>query len=82
MSGNLLLGLTRDGGKGFEVIETERSPLAPRSGLILELAGEGRGEERTMLAAMQRERPAPACRRGISGGSDSLTGASGAPRRC
>jgi hypothetical protein len=28
-----------------------------------------------------RQRPAPACRRGISGGSDSLTGASGAPRR-
>ena len=30
-----LLGLTRDVDKGFEVIETERSPIAPRSGLIL-----------------------------------------------
>ena len=33
----------------------------------------------------QRKREAeaaPACRRGRSGGSDSLTGASGAPRRC
>jgi hypothetical protein len=29
-----------------------------------------------------RQRPLPACRRGSSGGSDSLTGASGAPRRC
>jgi hypothetical protein len=29
-----------------------------------------------------RQRPSPACRRGTSGGSDSLTGASGAPRRC
>jgi hypothetical protein len=28
-----------------------------------------------------RQRPSPACRRGTSGGSDSETGASGAPRR-
>jgi hypothetical protein len=28
-----------------------------------------------------RQRPAPACRRGISGGSDSGAGTSGAPRR-
>ena len=36
MSGNPLLGLTRDGEQGLKVIETERSPVAPRSGLILE----------------------------------------------
>jgi len=29
-----------------------------------------------------RQRPLPACRRELSGGSDSLTGTSGAPRRC
>jgi hypothetical protein len=28
-----------------------------------------------------RQRPSPACRKGTSGGSDSETGASGAPRR-
>ncbi len=51
MSGDPLLGFTRDSEKGFEVIETERRPVAPRSGLILERAGDGRCEERTMLAA-------------------------------
>ena len=35
---------------GFEVIETERSPVMPTSGLILERAGESRREERTPLA--------------------------------
>jgi hypothetical protein len=40
VSGNPLLGVTRDAGKGLKVIETERSPIAPRSGLILERAGE------------------------------------------
>jgi len=29
-----------------------------------------------------RQQPLPACRRGTSSGSDSSTGASGAPRRC
>jgi len=29
VSGNPLLGLTRDAEKGFEVIETERSSVAP-----------------------------------------------------
>jgi hypothetical protein len=42
----------RDGDKGFEVIETERSPIVPRPGLILEWAREGRCEERTILAAI------------------------------
>ena len=50
MSGNPILGVTRDVDKGFEVIETERSPVAPLPGLILEWAGEGRREERTFLA--------------------------------
>jgi hypothetical protein len=35
MSGNPLLGVTRHGDKGFEVIETNRGPIAPRPGLIL-----------------------------------------------
>ncbi len=35
MSGNPLLGLTRDVDKGFEIIETERSPVAPGPRLIL-----------------------------------------------
>jgi hypothetical protein len=50
MSGNPLLGITRDGHHGFEVIETERSAIAPFTGLVLELAREGRREERTFLA--------------------------------
>ena len=35
VSGQPLLGLTRDGEKGLKVIQTERGPIAPRSGLIL-----------------------------------------------
>ena len=35
MSGNPLLRLTRDRDKGFKVIETERSAIAPPPGLIL-----------------------------------------------
>ena len=50
MSGNPLLGVTRDGDKGLKVIETERGPMAPCSGLILERPGEGRCEEWTLLA--------------------------------
>jgi len=38
--------------------------------------------QRTVHRGNTRQRPSPACRRGISGGSDSKTGASGAPRRC
>jgi len=38
--------------------------------------------QRTVQGGNTRQRPSPACRRGTSGGSDSGTGASGAPRRC
>ena len=38
--------------------------------------------QRTFQGGNVRQRPSPACRRGTNGGSDSLTGASGAPRRC
>jgi hypothetical protein len=50
VSGDPLLGLPRDGDKGFEVIETKRYSIAPRSGLILERPREGRREERSFLA--------------------------------
>ena len=129
MSGDPLICLTRDSDKGFEVIETERSPVAPGPGLIFERPSEGRCEERTLLAAILPDRRfdvsasqrvrgfvvgshlvssfvemklalsqeeesqrtvhggnlrqglLPACRRGLSGGSDSEASASGAPRR-
>src|SRR6267143_743326 len=130
MSGNPLFGVTRDGDKRLKVIETERGPIAPHSGLILEWAREGRCEEQTLIADIlpdrgldvaasqrvrgfvvgshlfssfvemklafsqeeesqctfhrgnTRQKPSPACRRGISGGSDSGIGTSGAPHRC
>ena len=44
MSGDPLLGLVRNFDKGLKVIETERCPIAPRAGLILEWAGKGRCE--------------------------------------
>jgi hypothetical protein len=50
MSGDPLLGLKCDGDKRLKVIETERGLIAPRPGLILEWAGEGRREDRTLLA--------------------------------
>ena len=56
VSGNPLICLTRDCNKGFEVIETERSPVAPGPGLILERAREGRCEERTLLADILPDR--------------------------
>jgi hypothetical protein len=37
--------------------------------------------QRTVHRGNTRQRPSLACRRGTSGGSDSETGASGAPRR-
>ena len=40
-----------------------------------------RESQRTFLGGNTRQRPMPACRRGTSSGSDSVTGASGAPRR-
>lgn len=42
VSGDPFLGVTCHGEQGFKVIETERSPIAPRAGLVLERAGEGR----------------------------------------
>ena len=56
MSCNPLLGVTRNSEKGLKVIETERGPIAPRAGLILEWAGEGRCEERTFLADILPDR--------------------------
>jgi hypothetical protein len=56
MSGNPLLGVTRDGDKRFEVIETERSPIAPGPGMILERPREGRREERPFLADILPDR--------------------------
>jgi hypothetical protein len=56
MNGNPLLGLTRDGDKRFKVIETKRCPIVPRSGLILELAGEGRCGEWALLAEVLPDR--------------------------
>jgi hypothetical protein len=50
VSGDPLLGLTRNADKGLKVIETERGPIAPLPGLILERPREGRCEERTLLA--------------------------------
>ena len=38
--------------------------------------------QRTFQGGTTRQRPVPANRRGPSGGSDGLAGASGAPRRC
>jgi hypothetical protein len=35
VSGNPLLGVTRNADKGLKVIETERGAIAPRAGLIL-----------------------------------------------
>ena len=49
-SGDPLLGLTRDSEKRLKVIETERCPIAPLPGLILERLREGRYGERTLLA--------------------------------
>ena len=56
MSGNPVLGVTRDGDKRFKVVETERSAIAPRSGLIFERPREGRCEERTLLAGVLPDR--------------------------
>jgi hypothetical protein len=42
----------RDSKQGIKVIETERDPIAPLPGLILEWAREGFCEERTLLAGI------------------------------
>lgn len=52
VSGDPLLGLTRDVDKGFEVIETERCPIPPRPGLTFERPRKSRREERTLLTAI------------------------------
>ena len=46
----------RHADKGLKVIETERGPIAPGAGLVLERAGEGRCEERTLLADILPDR--------------------------
>jgi len=56
MSGDPFLGVICDGDKRLKVIETERSPIAPRSGLILERPGDGRCEERAILADILPDR--------------------------
>ncbi len=56
MRGDPVLGVTRDPEKGFEVIETGRSPIAPRAGLVLERTGERRCEERTLFDGILPDR--------------------------
>ena len=50
MSADPLLRFDGDIHKGLEVVETKRGAVAPGTGLILERSGEGRGEERSILA--------------------------------
>jgi hypothetical protein len=56
VSGHPLLGVTREHEKSLKVIQTERGPIAPFPGLILERSREGRGEERTFLAGILPDR--------------------------
>src|SRR5512140_2206807 len=56
VSGNPLLGLTGYREKSLKVIETERGPIAPFPGLILERPREGRREERTLFADILPDR--------------------------
>ena len=56
VSGHPLLGFKRDIHQRLKVIETERGPVAPHPGLILEQARERRGEERTLLAGILPDR--------------------------
>ena len=56
VSGDPLLGFTHNGEQGLEIIETERGPIAPFTGLIFERPREGRCEERTLLAAILLDR--------------------------
>ena len=56
MSGNPLPGVTRDSEQGLKVIKTERGPIAPLPGLILERPREGRCKERTLLADILPDR--------------------------
>lgn len=52
MSGDPLLRFMGNGEEGLEVIQTERGAVAPGARLILEWAGEGRCEERSLLAVI------------------------------
>jgi|CXWL01.1.fsa_nt_gi hypothetical protein len=81
VSGDPLLGVTRDGDKGFEVIETKRIPIAPGAGLILERSREGRCEERTMSSrgAVQRAGSASFNSEATTVGIDGTAGAVGTP---
>ena len=56
VSGDPLLGFTRYREKSLKVIETERGSIAPFPRLILEWAGEGCCEERTLLADILPDR--------------------------
>ena len=50
MSSDPLPGFKRDIHESLKVIETVRSAVAPSAGLVLEWPGEGRCEERSLLA--------------------------------
>jgi len=50
MSVDPLLRLEGDIHEGLQVVETERGTVAPGAELILERSGEGRREERALLA--------------------------------
>jgi hypothetical protein len=56
MSGHPVLGLTGHGDQCFQVVETERGPVAPFASLILERPRERRGEEGTLLAGIPLDR--------------------------
>ena len=56
MSRNPLLRFKGDVHERLEVVKTERSPVAPGAGLILERARESRCEERSFLADILPDR--------------------------
>ena len=62
VSGDPLLGFTRDSEKSLKVIETERSPIARRPGLIFERPRKSRREERTLFADILPDRRFGCCR--------------------
>ena len=61
MSGDPLLRLTHDIHERLQVVEPERGAVVPGIGLILEWPGEGRREERPLLAGVL-----PNCRLDVS----------------
>ena len=54
MSGDPIFGFTGQGEQSFKVIQTDRSPNAPYPGLILQSPGEGRRNERSVLADLRQ----------------------------